>query len=125
MSLKNQIKVRVLILVVLSFVSQGSWSSETNSMQKVFVNQCDETKSRCLRVESDKVSVSRAKHLYFFKNPTIHWTNSGKTLNLKPQAAYMDMSENRIVLLEKNKNGSATETSFDLTTLHEKKLVIR
>lgn len=120
--------MKPFILTVIFFLgsSQGAWAaSEGPELNGTDMVNCNATGTKCLHIRSEKMIGSKMKQLEVIKNPDAEMVENGKHRILHADTGYVDLTEARVVLITRNKDGSADERSFDLETLSEKHIRIR
>jgi len=112
--------IPLLILIASLVLAEIAWASQDSSrMSGVKIVNCNKAKTKCLQVTSQDMLGSKLKQLHVFKSPTVELTVNGLKKTWTPTSGYIDLTEERIVFIQKQSDGSADELSYDLKTLAE------
>jgi len=117
--------IQLLILIASLAPAEIAWArQESSRMSGVEIVNCNQAKTKCLLVTSQDMIGSKFKQLHVFKSPTVELTVNGVKKTWMPTSGYIDLVENRIIFIQKLKDGSADEISYDLKTLAEHRIRI-
>ncbi|MBX3040112.1 MAG: hypothetical protein KF789_05310 [Bdellovibrionaceae bacterium] len=90
-----------------------------NTLAGAEIRTCQTGGDICLTVKSERTVGSQLQQLHRLKNPTVTIEDRKKKTSkeLKPENAYLDLTNGQIVWTESRKKNKMIEVSYDLKTL--------
>lgn len=116
----NLILKAAVIAACLTGAANAAPNGGENSLSGVEMKSCRADGRKCLTVRSRKTTGSQLKTtLHVLEEPELALEDrkSGKVTVMKARTGFLDIDMNQVVLVEKRRDGSVKETSYDLKTL--------